>query len=260
MVSGKNSYHHGDLRRSLIDEGLAVTRTQGPQGLGLRAVTRRVGVSANAAYRHFANQQALVAAVAGEILEKMAEQMRTFMAAEMPSDPRALARHRLRAVGLGYITFAVSEPGWFETAFFGVERGESEGGGTGERSAADSNAASPNYSDTVPDHSDASGTVPDHHSTAAASVERELVPKRNDALPEHVDMAPPFALLVGALDDMVVAGTLSAARREGAEWSCWSSVHGFAELVVHGPLQRQDSGEVMRLAERVVDDIIAGIV
>lgn len=227
MGSGRNSYHHGDLRRSLIDEGLALTRSRGPRALGLRAVTRQVGVSANAAYRHFANQQALVAAVAGEILEKMAAQMREFIATDLPPDPREQARHRLRAVGLGYITFAVSEPGWFETAFFGTEMSDRQSTGSD-------------------DHDE----TPERHETASDD---------HDETPEHYDEAPPFALLVEALDGMVAAGVLSAERRPGAEWSCWSTVHGFAELVVHGPLRQREPAEVMTLAARVIEDVIAGI-
>ena len=58
---------------------------------------------------------------------------------------------------------------------------------------------------------------------------------------------------------MVEAGALSRERRDGAEWACWSAVHGFAELVVHGPLRGQRPDRIDRWAERVVDDIITGI-
>lgn len=207
MPRTERSYHHGDLRRALVDAGLAATRARGSTALGLRDVTRQVGVSPNAAYRHFADRQALLTAVARGIQDRMAEQMRERMPAPGDVAPRDRARLRLRAVGLGYIAFAVAEPGWFETAFFG------------------------------------SGGQPDGVLSGA-----------NDRLP------PPFALLVEALDGMVEAGELSRARREGAEWACWSAVHGFAGLVVHGPLRGQSQERIDRWAERVVDDIISGIV
>ncbi|MFF0990088.1 TetR/AcrR family transcriptional regulator [Kocuria nitroreducens] len=206
MPRTRDTYHHGDLRRALVDAGLAATRGRGATALGLREVTRQVGVSPNAAYRHFADRQALLFAVAREIQDRMAEQMRARMPAPGDIAPRDRARLRLRAVGLGYIAFAVAEPGWFETAFFGP-------GGEPE------------------------GVLRDAH----------------DRLP------PPFALLVEGLDGLVEAGGLSRERREGAEWACWSAVHGFAELVVHGPLRGQRPEQIDRWAERVVDDIISGI-
>ena len=71
--------------------------------------------------------------------------------------------------------------------------------------------------------------------------------------------APPYLALVDALDAMVEAGALSPERRVGAEWPCWSAVHGFAELVLHGPLRDARRRDVETLAGRTVDDIIAGV-
>ncbi|MGO2312063.1 MAG: TetR/AcrR family transcriptional regulator [Brachybacterium tyrofermentans] len=70
---------------------------------------------------------------------------------------------------------------------------------------------------------------------------------------------PPFAELLAALDECVATGALPAPRRPGAEFSCWSAVHGCAELIVHGPLRGAAPGLVREVAERVVDDIIVGI-
>jgi len=163
-------YHHGDLRAALIDAGLKATRTGGADALSLRDVTRRVGVSPSAAYRHFPDRQGLLEAVAREILRKVAQAMTAPDAvATLAAPDRAIAR--LRSVGLGYITFARSEPGWFSLAFFAWRP---EGG--------------------------------------------------------LADPAPaPFVALVDALDNLVTAGVLSPDARVGAEWLCWSAVHGFAE-------------------------------
>ncbi len=191
MATSKTGYHHGDLRTALIDAGLALTRTGGPDALTIREATRRVGVSPNAAYRHFADREALLGAVATAIQHRMAVQMQ--------SRSRRRASDRLRAVGLGYVKFALDEPGWFAVAFFGA-------GG--------------------------------HDETASA---------------------PPYLALVEALDAMVDAGELTPARREGAEWPCWSAVHGFAELVLNGPLRDTRRRDVEALAQRTVDDIIAGL-
>lgn len=215
MPRPRDSYHHGDLRRALLDAGLTAARTGGPTALGLREITRQVGVSPNAAYRHFTDRQAFLAAVAREIQERMAEQMRARMSASPDAGPRERARSRLRGVGLGYIAFALAESGWFETAFFGV--------------VGVPNGIQP-------------GSQPDAQ-------------RRAQPYPP-----PPFALLVEALDTMVETDVLPADRREGAEWACWSAVHGFCELAVHGPLRGQAPEQLERWAERVVDDIIAGIV
>ncbi len=71
---------------------------------------------------------------------------------------------------------------------------------------------------------------------------------------------PPLTLLHHALDSLVAAGVLAPARRAGgAVWSCWSTVHGFAELAVHGPLRAESAEVLEQLGERVVDDITAGV-
>ena len=59
-------YHHGNLRRALLDEALATIRAEGVEGLTLREIGTRVGVSRTALYRHFADKRALLAAVATE--------------------------------------------------------------------------------------------------------------------------------------------------------------------------------------------------
>jgi len=66
-------------------------------------------------------------------------------------------------------------------------------------------------------------------------------------------------LLTSALDECVQAGVLSAQRRRGAEFVCWSAVHGCAELVLHGPLRGAPRKTVREIAERVVDDVITGV-
>ena len=192
MTTLKTGYHHGDLRTALIDAGLALTRTGGPEALTIREATRRAGVSPNAAYRHFADREALLGAVASAIQHRMAARMQG-------SSRRLGAEDQLRAVGMGYIKFALDEPGWFTVAFFGAVNSDETAG------------------------------------------------------------APPYLALVDALDAMVAAGVLAPKRRDGAEWPCWSAVHGFAELVLHGPLRYTGRRDVEALARRTVDDIVAGV-
>jgi AcrR family transcriptional regulator len=193
----KSGYHHGDLRAALIDAGLQLTRTGGPDALTIREATRRVGVSPNAAYRHFADREALLSAVATAIQHLMAATMQSPV--RRRGSAERLAVDRLRAVGVGYIKFALDEPGWFAVAFFGAVQ------------------------------------------------------------PDETAAALPYLALVEALDGMAAAGALSAKRRDGAEWPCWSAVHGFAELALHGPLRGVSRREIESLAQRTVDDIIAGL-
>ncbi|GAA4382997.1 TetR/AcrR family transcriptional regulator [Tsukamurella soli] len=108
------AYHHGDLPAAMMRAGLDVTRTGGVAALTIREVTRRAGVTPNAAYRHFPDRRSLVMAVSAAIGKQMAEGMAA------PLTDETSPTERLRAVGLGYIRFALTEPGWFSTAFFGI--------------------------------------------------------------------------------------------------------------------------------------------
>jgi AcrR family transcriptional regulator len=105
-------YHHGDLPRALLDAALHIVETQGRDALTLRAVARLAGVSQAAPYRHFANKEALLAAVAEEGFRSLMSAMRESTQA---CDDMPLAR--LRAVGIGYVTFATSHPSHFRVMF-----------------------------------------------------------------------------------------------------------------------------------------------
>jgi AcrR family transcriptional regulator len=114
----RETYHHGDLRRALLDAGLELAREGGPDAVVLREATRRVGVSANAAYRHFADRDALLADVVDRAQGRAADVIAAAIAA-VPDEgtPAARSRARFRAVGIGYLRFAMDEPGLFRTAF-----------------------------------------------------------------------------------------------------------------------------------------------
>lgn len=115
--SAGRGYHHGNLREALVEAGLALAREGGPSAVVLRAVSREAGVSHNAAYRHFANQEDLVAAVAERCMQQLGQLMieRTNLVTDR--DRVARAQARLGAIGRAYVDFARAEPGWFRTAF-----------------------------------------------------------------------------------------------------------------------------------------------
>jgi AcrR family transcriptional regulator len=85
-------------------------------------VTRMVGVVPNAAYRHFADRDALLAAVRDEAVRELAQRMADRMSRVRagPHTPTG-ARLRLQAVGMSYLEFARTEPGLFDAAFAAVE-------------------------------------------------------------------------------------------------------------------------------------------
>jgi AcrR family transcriptional regulator len=109
--SEARSYHHGDLRRALVSSALEILSEHGVAGLSLRAVARRAKVSAMAPYRHFADKEALLAAVAEHGFRELTT--RFSAAAAAASDPRAA----LNALGVAYVVFACDEPSLFKLMF-----------------------------------------------------------------------------------------------------------------------------------------------
>jgi AcrR family transcriptional regulator len=104
----KRGYHHRDLRRALVDAALAVLPEVGPERLSLRDIARRAGVSAAAPYHHFADKEALVAAVAGECAQLQLDALEAAVA-EAGEDQR----RRFQLTGIEYIRFAVTHPAHF---------------------------------------------------------------------------------------------------------------------------------------------------
>jgi AcrR family transcriptional regulator len=108
----KKSYHHGNLRHDLVAAALEIINRSGPEGLTLRAVTKRLGVTAAASYRHFASKKALLAAVATDGFTALLEEVRA-ATAEAGTDLRA----RYEAMAIGYLRFATAHPGHFRVMY-----------------------------------------------------------------------------------------------------------------------------------------------
>jgi AcrR family transcriptional regulator len=114
----RGSYHHGNLPAALAAAAAKLARDGGPEAVVLREAARQVGVSATAAYRHFANHDDLLHAVKEQAMTGLAARMETEIAAAPDlADPVADALRKLRAIGMGYVRYAVAEPGMFRTAF-----------------------------------------------------------------------------------------------------------------------------------------------
>ena len=115
--SAKEPYHHGDLRRALLDATLRLVEQHGPQGFTLRAAARAAGVSPGAPYHHFEDKDALLAAVGEEGFEMFGEALRQAAAA-----PAASPRMRAQNVGVAYVLFAIEHPTRFRVMVgYGVQ-------------------------------------------------------------------------------------------------------------------------------------------
>jgi len=114
----RETYHHGDLRRALLEAGIELARRGGPDAVVLREATRRAGVVPNAAYRHFASRDALLQAVRSAALAELALAMEREVIRQRRGRRGAdAARAGLRAIGTAYLRFAQAEPGLFRTGF-----------------------------------------------------------------------------------------------------------------------------------------------
>jgi AcrR family transcriptional regulator len=109
--TSKRSYHHGDLRAALLDAAIEVIGERGLHGLSLRECARRADVSHAAPYRHFADKNALLLAIARLGFERLAAAGVAAMAGV--DDPR----DRLDAYGVAYVRFAVDNPVLFRVMF-----------------------------------------------------------------------------------------------------------------------------------------------
>jgi len=117
------------------------------------------------------------------------------------------ARASLRAVGAGYLRFALTETGLFRTAF-----------------------ATP-----------------------------ELLGFTGDPARKGKSGLDPFELLSAALDRFVETGLLPPERRPAAEFLAWSAVHGFAMLVIDGPLHTIPRADIDSIGARVIAMVEKGI-
>jgi AcrR family transcriptional regulator len=106
-------YHHGDLRRALLQEAARTIQAQGVERLTLRAVAERLGVSRTALYRHFADKSALLAGVAAEGFRTLA----TVTLSAWQAAGKGLAG--LEAMGLAYVDFALTHPSHYRVMFGG---------------------------------------------------------------------------------------------------------------------------------------------
>jgi AcrR family transcriptional regulator len=109
--SETRAYHHGDLRRALVQAALVIVTEEQDWTFSLREVARRAGVSHNAPYNHFADKSDLLAAVAAAGMKRLGEGMQAAVAGiEDPAEA-------LLASGIAYVRFGVENPALYRLVF-----------------------------------------------------------------------------------------------------------------------------------------------
>jgi AcrR family transcriptional regulator len=109
-----HSYHHGDLRRTLVDAALALLSEKQDWAFSLREVARRAGVSHNAPYNHFADKRDLLAAIAATGFDSLRERM-VAASAGVESLRTALIK-----IAIAYVSFGVENPARYRLMFGSV--------------------------------------------------------------------------------------------------------------------------------------------
>jgi len=120
-MTKKNTYHHGDLKNALIKAGTEILAKKGVGGLSLRKVAQKAGVSHAAPYAHFADKQALIAAISTEGFRQLYEQVITVT--ELYADDPA---RQLLEAAWTYVQFAMNDPDQFKIMFSSALEKEKE--------------------------------------------------------------------------------------------------------------------------------------
>jgi AcrR family transcriptional regulator len=111
--SGDKPYHHGDLRRQILDEAARLLKEEGEAGLSMRKLAQNLGVSRTAPYHHFKDKQALLCGVAEEGFRRLREVVRTppyVEGAEISEAAVRLFVHR-------YVQFSIDNAEYYELMF-----------------------------------------------------------------------------------------------------------------------------------------------
>lgn len=111
-------YHHGNLRQELLEHAWTVVERDGAEGLSLRGISREIGVSHGSSARHFREKQELLDAIAAEGFTRMNTALAEAAAAQQGVEGK------LRASGLAYVAFAVSNARILDVMYDAKHRAE----------------------------------------------------------------------------------------------------------------------------------------
>ena len=115
LLMPDQKYHHGDLKNALIRAGVEILAQEGTEGLSLRKVAQRVGVSHNAPYSHFPDKQSLIAAISTEGFYRLYDELDAAITSH-PDDPK----RQLQESAWAYAQFAIQNTETFKIMFSGV--------------------------------------------------------------------------------------------------------------------------------------------
>ncbi|MEM1127962.1 MAG: TetR/AcrR family transcriptional regulator [Bacteroidota bacterium] len=107
----KKTYHHGDLRTALVQEAAALIAVEGVDAVTMRGLSQRIGVSRTAPYRHFADKDALLAAVAAEGFSTLRQHLHTAIEAH----PHGAAS--FESMGVAYVLFATDHAAYYRLMY-----------------------------------------------------------------------------------------------------------------------------------------------
>lgn len=108
----KKQYHHGGLKKDLLDKGLQLLTQEGFKGFSLRKVANMCGVSHSAPYKHFKNKDELISAISIEVINSFKDSLNT-VRVKYPDDPKLQLKH----MGKQYIQFFVENPDYLKFLF-----------------------------------------------------------------------------------------------------------------------------------------------
>src|ERR1700722_19089487 len=121
MPAKGGRYHHGDLRSALVDAAIDVIAERGVRDFSMAEASRRLGVTTAAPYRHFADRDELLAAVAARALTVFAAMLSTaadvVAGAAAEADAVDTPANRLAAMAGAYVRFAAQQRPLFDTLF-----------------------------------------------------------------------------------------------------------------------------------------------
>ena len=111
-MAAKKTYHHGDLRKKLLETALEIISDHGLEKVSMRGLGQRIGVSRMAPYRHFADKSALLCAIAEQGHKNLTTVLKNANR-QLKDDPLT----RLTKTGIGYVEFAVANPVHYRIMF-----------------------------------------------------------------------------------------------------------------------------------------------
>ncbi len=117
LVHEKLPYHHGDLRNALIDAAVATMAAQGDVHFSLSEIARGAGVTPAAAYKHFADKQALLHALARLGFDRLATVFETATPRSKTANSVVQVRKNFARLGSAYVAFGVAQPALFNLMF-----------------------------------------------------------------------------------------------------------------------------------------------